>query len=45
MEILGHSTIAMTMNVYSHVVPEIARSAADAMDETFTGLPALGGTG
>jgi integrase len=34
MEILGHSTIAMTMNVYSHVVPEIAR-AADAMDDTF----------
>ncbi len=35
MEILGHSTIAMTMNVYSHVVPEIARAAADAMDDTF----------
>ena len=35
MEILGHSTIAMTMNVYSHVVPEIARAAADAMDQTF----------
>ena len=36
MEILGHSTIAMTMNVYSHVVPEIARAAADAMDQTFS---------
>ena len=35
MELLGHSTIAMTMNVYSHVVPEIARGAADAMDGTF----------
>jgi hypothetical protein len=35
MEILGHSTIAMTMNVYSHVVPEIARGAADAMDAVF----------
>lgn len=37
MEILGHSTIAMTMNVYSHVVPRIAREAADAMDTLFTG--------
>ncbi len=35
MEILGHSTIAMTMNVYSHVVPEIAREAATAMDAVF----------
>jgi len=35
MEILGHSTIAMTMNVYSHVVPQIAREAADAMDSVF----------
>jgi len=37
MEILGHSTIAMTMNVYSHVVPEIARNAADQMDAVFSG--------
>ena len=36
MEILGHSTIAMTMNVYSHVVPEIVRDAADAMDSVFS---------
>ena len=35
MEMLGHSTIAMTMNVDSHVVPEIARAAADAMDQAF----------
>ncbi|MBC8065832.1 MAG: site-specific integrase [Chlorobia bacterium] len=35
MEILGHSTIAMTMNVYSHVVPEIARDAANAMESVF----------
>ena len=36
MEILGHSTIAMTMNVYSHVVPEIARDAANAMESVFS---------
>ena len=35
MELLGHSTIAMTMNVYSHVVPEIARDAANAMQNVF----------
>lgn len=35
MELLGHSTIAMTMNVYSHVVPQIARDAAHAMESVF----------
>lgn len=40
MEILGHSTISMTMNVYSHVVPAIAREAADAMDTVFAPKPA-----
>jgi Phage integrase family len=30
MEMLGHSTIALTMNVYSHVIiPELQREAAD----------------
>lgn len=32
MEILGHSTIALTMNTYSHVLPAAQRQAADAMD-------------
>lgn len=32
MEILGHSTIALTMNVYSHVIPALERDAADRMD-------------
>jgi integrase len=31
MEILGHSQIALTMNTYSHVAPEISREAADRM--------------
>ena len=35
MELLGHSTIAMTMNVYSHVSPEIARQTATAMESMF----------
>ena len=32
MEILGHSTIALTMNTYSHVIPSLERDAADRMD-------------
>ena len=31
MEILGHSQIALTMNTYSHVTPEVSREAADRM--------------
>jgi integrase len=32
MEILGHSEIAMTMDTYSHVVPELQREAAAKME-------------
>ncbi|MGI8999821.1 MAG: tyrosine-type recombinase/integrase [Candidatus Limnocylindria bacterium] len=32
METLGHSTIAVTMNVYSQVVPALQREAADRLD-------------
>jgi len=31
MEVLGHSEIALTMNAYSHVVPELQREAAKRM--------------
>lgn len=31
MEILGHSQIALTMNTYSHVAPEVSREAARRM--------------
>ena len=31
MEILGHSEIALTMNAYTHVVPELQREAAQRM--------------
>ena len=34
MELLGHSEIGVTMNVYAHVLPEL-RQAADAIDELF----------
>ena len=32
MQILGHSTIALTMNTYSHVIPALERDAADLME-------------
>jgi integrase len=37
MEILGHSDISMTMNTYSHVVPELQREAASRMDSLLSG--------
>lgn len=37
MEILGHSEIAMTMNTYSHVVPDLQREAAGKMDSLLLG--------
>jgi integrase len=33
---LGHSSIAITGNVYSHVTREIARAAADTLNQAFT---------
>lgn len=33
MEVLGHSEVAMTLNTYSHVLPELRREAADRMDQ------------
>ena len=32
MEMLGHSTITLTMNVYSHVIPDLQREAAERME-------------
>jgi integrase len=32
MEVLGHSTITLTMNTYGHVLPSLLSDAADAMD-------------
>lgn len=35
MEILGHSQISMTLNTYSHVIPELMGGAAQAIDLAF----------
>lgn len=34
-ELLGHSTIAITLDTYSHVLPGMGDSLADTMDEAF----------
>ena len=31
-EMLGHASIAITLDIYSHVVPHMQQQAADAMD-------------
>lgn len=36
MEVLGHSQISLTMDTYSHVMPELIRQAADLMDRLLT---------
>ncbi|MBA3778807.1 MAG: hypothetical protein H0X16_05840 [Chloroflexi bacterium] len=37
MEQMGHSTIAMSMNTYSHVIPALQREAAERLDTLLTG--------
>ena len=36
-EMLGHSSIGITADVYAHVTPELRREAADAMDRALGG--------
>jgi site-specific recombinase XerD len=35
-EMLGHSTFAITLDLYSHVTSTIQRDAADAVDVVFS---------
>lgn len=37
METLGHSQISVTMDLYSHVAPEVARDAADRVEDALWG--------
>ena len=32
-ELLGHADISLTLNVYSHVLPDMGDTAAGAMDD------------
>ncbi len=37
MEMLGHSTISLTMNTYANVMPQLLQDAAEQMNEILTG--------
>jgi integrase len=37
MDVLGHSQIGLTMNTYSHVIPDLQRDAARRMDDLLEG--------
>lgn len=38
MELLGHSQISLTMNTYSHVLPEMQREAGRRMEDFLRGF-------
>jgi hypothetical protein len=37
MGLLGHSHIGLTMNLYSHVIPELGEEAAARMEDVLAG--------
>jgi integrase len=37
MDVLGHSQLSITMDLYAHVMPSALRDAADAMDRALSG--------
>jgi site-specific recombinase XerD len=37
MELLGHSQISLTMDTYSHIVPEIVRDAVSKLGVALNG--------
>lgn len=37
MERLGHSTINLTLDIYSHVIQALNQEAADTLDRVFAG--------
>ena len=39
-EMLGHATIAITLDTYSHVLPTMQESAAAAMEDALSEVPA-----
>ena len=39
MEVLGHSTIRLTMDTYSHVLPERMHNAASVIDDVYRVIP------
>ncbi len=44
-EMLGHSSIAITLDIYSHVIPGLGEAAANAMEDALGDDPGVGGVG
>jgi integrase len=42
-EVLGHSSVSITLDVYSHVIPGLGDAAASAMEDALRGDPGVGG--
>jgi integrase len=38
-EILGHASVSITLDLYSHVLPDMQREPAEAMDRLFREEP------
>jgi integrase len=38
-DILGHASISITLDTYSHVIPGMAEDAANTVAQTVFGLP------
>jgi integrase len=44
-EMLGHSSIAIALDTYSHVIPGMQEAAATAMEDVLGDDPGVGGVG
>jgi integrase len=44
-EMLGHSSISITLDTYSHVIPKLGDAAAEAMEDVLGDDPGVGGVG
>jgi len=42
-ERLGHSTVAMTLDIYSHAIPALQHHAAATIADLIAGTPVTGG--
>ncbi len=44
-EVLGHSSVSITLDVYPHVIPGLGDAAAVAMEDALGDDPSVGGVG
>ena len=42
---LGHSSVSITLDTYSHVIPGLGEVAANAMEDALGGDPSVGNVG